>query len=206
LEDLAHRPGVRITYDRGRLQAVSPLREHEYYAQVLSDIVDIVAEEMGVLTDPGGSTTFKNRSRLSGVEPDRCFYVANASRLIGKLTIDPETDPPPDIVIEVDMSSDSPGKFPIYADLGVPEIWRYDATRAEIWLLNDSRAYRQASASKSFPILTPAVLEEFLEISRTKGRTVAPPDLHSLDPKSKQPRVRAFRLTRSDHRQTVAED
>src|SRR5438876_11238353 len=79
-----------------------------------------------------GSATWRRQRIQRGVDPDTCFYVANAERIAGKRKIDLESDPPPDIAVEMDITNESLGKFPIYAGLGVPEIWRYDGSRVRI--------------------------------------------------------------------------
>src|SRR5438876_5554095 len=95
----------------------------------------LLSDIKGIELESCGSTTWK-RSRLrKGSEPDTCFYVANAPKIIGKRKIDLESDPPPDIVVEIDTTNESLSKFPIYAALGVPEIWRYDGKRAYIYKL-----------------------------------------------------------------------
>ena len=132
LKELSDRPGVRVTFDQGRLQAVSPLRKHEQCAQVISDMALLAADALDLPLERLGSTTLRQAERLRGVEPDCCFYIANAHRIEGKITLDLDIDPPPDVVVEIDMSTDSDAKLPIYAGLGVPEIWLYDGRRARI--------------------------------------------------------------------------
>ncbi len=172
LEELADRPGVRVTFDQGRLQAVSPLRAHEHYAQVIADMALIAAETLDLPFEQLGSTTLRQLERQRGVEPDRCFYVANAARIAGKLTLNLEADPPPDIVVEIDMSSDSQAKLPIYADLGVPEIWLYDGRRVRILeLRDDNSTYVEILESKFLECLTTSVLDKYLELSKTTGQS-----------------------------------
>ncbi len=166
LEELADRPGVRVTFDQGRLQAVSPLRAHEHYAQVMADVALIAAETLDLPFEQLGSTTLRQLERQQGVEPDRCFYIANAGRIAGKTTLNLETDPPPDIVVEIDMSSDSQAKLPIYASLGVPGIWLYDGHRVRVLeLRDDSSSYFETLESKFLECLTTARVGS---VSRTK--------------------------------------
>ena len=173
LREVSHRPGVRITYDQGRLQAVAPLRAHEHYAQVLADIASLTAEALDLPFEQLGSTTFRQRAKSRGVEPDRCFYIVNAHRILGRLTLDLDTDPPPDIVVEIDLSSDSDTKLPIYASMGVPEIWRFDGAHASILrLASDGAAYAPSPASRFYPVLSPAVLDEHLALSKVSGQKV----------------------------------
>lgn len=111
---------------------------------------------------------------LKGTEPDTCYYVANADRVIDHDDIDLNVDPPPDLVVEIESTNESTAKFPIYVALQVPEIWRVDAPHNEVRMyeLRGNR-YWEVPASVSFPILTPKVLGEFLRERETKGQKAA---------------------------------
>src|SRR6266516_1204094 len=137
LDDLDARPGVRISYDGGRLEIMSPLPAHEKYKEFISDLARAFAEETSLPLEKLGSTAWKRRRIQKGIEADACFYVANAHRIVGKRKIDLESDPPPDIAVEIDTTNESSSKFPIYAALGVPEIWVYDGKQVEIYCLKD---------------------------------------------------------------------
>jgi Uma2 family endonuclease len=119
-----------------------------------------------------GSTTWKKQRLNQGVEPDCCYYVANAVRVIGKRTFDLEVDPPPDIVVEIDITNESLGKFPIYAALSVPEIWWYDSKSFQFYELIADK-YRRVSESAFFPGLRPSMVAAALEQSRTDGQDAA---------------------------------
>ena len=106
------------------------------------------------------------------MEPDCCYYVANALRVIGKRKFDLETDPPPDIVVEIDITNESLSKFPIYAALSVPEIWRYDSKKIQFYELAGNK-YREVSESRFFPGLRPTMLAAALEESKTIGQDAA---------------------------------
>ena len=174
LDDLVDRPGVRITYDQGRLEIMSPLPEHEEYKEFIARLVYVLCDDLDVNVEPRGSATWKKKSEGKGTEPDTCFYVANAERIIGKRKIDLSLDPPPDIAVEIDTTNESLSKFPIYSTLGVPEIWRYDSRRGRVFIyeLRD-QSYIEVPSSRSFPILTGAVLADFIEQSKTQGHKAA---------------------------------
>ncbi len=133
-------------------------------------MIALVAEETGVDVYGVGSTTFKRADAQRGFEPDSCFYIQNEARIRGKDRIDLAVDPPPDLVIEVDITSPSINKLPIYAQLGVPEVWRYDGEKLEILKLRDDR-YLQVSESAVLPSLTGSVLTELVEQSKFSRRT-----------------------------------
>ena len=172
LEDLSDGSHVRVSYDRGKLEVMSPLPEHEDYARFIDDLVRALSDTLDLKLEKRGSATWKKRSLARGVEPDACYYVRNADRIIGKRTIDLESDPPPDIVVEIDVTNESLSKFPIYSALSVPEIWRYDGRIAQFYELGVD-AYREVVESRFFPGLKPATLAEALEQSKTEGQTAA---------------------------------
>lgn len=106
------------------------------------------------------------------VEADACYYIQNANRIIGKRKIALTEDPPPDLAVEVDLSTDARHKFPIYAALGVPEIWRYDGEVVQLYVLRKTD-YAETRRSEMLPGLSRELLIESLDISKTKGQTAA---------------------------------
>jgi Uma2 family endonuclease len=125
---------------------------------------------MDLTLETAGSTTFKDEQLAMGAEPDTCFYVQNATSVIGKDSIDLMTDPPPDVVVEIDIWSESTGKMGFYAAIGVPEFWRYDKRQLRIYHLSE-QGYVEAPASLAFPLLTGEVLTRFLEQSKGEGQS-----------------------------------
>lgn len=158
-----------FTYDRGVLEIMSPLPKHEKINRTIALAVEVLAEEMGIDVDDLGSTTFRRRDLQRGFEPDSCFYIQNEERIRGKTRIDLTVDPPPDLVIEIDVTSPSLNKFPIYARLGVPEVWRYDGERIDIFELKDGE-YIERVESIALPSLTSDVLSRFVREGTTLGR------------------------------------
>ena len=170
LADLADQSSIRLTYDRGTLEIMSPFPEHEKYNRTLALLVEVLAEELGIDVDNLGSTTFRRETLARGFEPDSCFYIQHEAAISGKTTIDLSVDPPPDLVIEIDITHPSLNKFPLYAQVGVPEIWRHDGQQVRISLLTPSR-YVEAESSHVLPLLTRAILNDFLAQSKTLKRT-----------------------------------
>ena len=158
----------RFAYDRGELEIMSPSTEHESAAYFLGLLVAVFAEEAGVDVYGAGSTTFKREDLNRGFEPDACFYVQNEERVRGKPRINLGVDPPPDLVIEIDITSPSLSKFPIYARIGVPEVWRHDGERVAIFELQD-KEYTEVTESTVLPPLAGRTLSRFVEESRTLG-------------------------------------
>ena len=165
-------PGRRVSYDRGRLVIMSPSLEHEEYKDTIYTLIRFLADELSVTMETRGQATFKSKLLKKGAEPDACFYVQNASRIIGRRKIDLGTDPPPDVVVEIDTTNESLDKFHIYAALGVPEIWRYDGERAHFYQLVGAE-YQAMENSLAFPSLAAADLARSVELSKTEGQTAA---------------------------------
>jgi len=126
LKDMGEHRASRLMYDRGTLEIMTPLYEHEKPNRVLAKFIDALGEELNIEVSSAGSTTLKRRDLERGSEPDSSFYIENERFVRGKKGIDLRNDPPPDLVIEIDITSSSLDSFEIYAALGVPEIWRYD--------------------------------------------------------------------------------
>lgn len=174
LADHEDRSVPRLTYDRGELEIMSPLPEHERYNRLIQLLVTTAAREMGVRVYSLGSTTFKREELQRGFEADSCFYIRNVERVRGKNRIDLAADPPPDLVVEIDITSPSIPKLPIYAEFGVPEVWRYDGRRLDILLLEGDR-YARAEESGALPGATAEAL------SRLLGESQGLDDLDWLD-------------------------
>lgn len=154
----------RFAYDRGELEIMSPSTEHESIAYYIGLLVAVFAEEAGVDLYGAGSTTFDREDLERGFEPDACFYVRNAERVRGKPRIDLSLDPPPDLVIEVDITSPSLDKFSIYARVSIPEIWRHDGERLAIFELHGAE-YIEVAGSRTLPPLTSEALSSLIEKS-----------------------------------------
>jgi Uma2 family endonuclease len=116
-----------------------------------------------------GSTTWKREISKAGVEPDNCFYFQNEAKIRGKLKFDLTQDPPPDLALEIDMTSKSLGRFPIYARLGVPEIWTYDSGELKIYQLQGDE-YLEVETSSVFPMLRVQEVPVLIEAFRPNGR------------------------------------
>ena len=161
----------RFTFDRGMLEIMSPSPEHEAYNRNIALLFESMAEELGIDVYDLGSTTFKLEELERGFEPDSCFYIQNKSQIRGKNRVDLVVDPPPDLVIEVDITSPSINKLSIYAELGISEVWRYDGEKLEIFQLGDD-GYVEVTESVSLPGLKSTVLTGLVDRSKSLRRTV----------------------------------
>jgi Uma2 family endonuclease len=162
LTDLADCSVPRMTFDQGVLEIMSPTAEHEEYKHMLALLVEMVAVELNINLRGLGSTTFKRPDLQKGFEPDSCFYIQSAPRIRGKRHIDLPQDPPPDLLIEIDMTSSSINRFALFAEVGVPEVWRHDGSRVQIFALV-GKEYVEVEKSIAFPLLTNEVITQFVE-------------------------------------------
>lgn len=175
-EELLHRlhesPAVRIFYDQGKLEIVSRYTKQAKAIQILHTLIAALQDALDIDTESLGSSTLKKELKDKGAEPDDCFYVQNAALVIGKDDLDLQHDPPPDIVIESDLTSSSLDRFAIYAGLGVPEIWRVFNRRVELWTLADE-TYTASPTSRAFSFVTAEALNQFLLLGLTEGERKA---------------------------------
>ncbi len=153
---------LHFAYDDGFLEIEVPLFEHETANRILQNLVTVICIEKEIEVINAGSTTFRKRAKAKGVEPDTCFYIQNETKVRGKIDINLENDPPPDLVIEVDIKSPSLNKMPIYAALGVGEVWLYKGEKVEFYKLY-GEFYQQITMSVAFPFLSSDKTTEFLQ-------------------------------------------
>ena len=173
LRILAERPGLRLTYDRGELEIMSPLLEHDDDGHILGHFVFVLADELSLPLKHGGSVTMRRRKRLKGIEADECYWIASAPQMAGRRRLDLRVDPPPDLAIEIDVSRSSLNRMGIYAALKVPEVWRLDGDNLTFEIRGEDGNYRPGATSGSFPLVTPADLLGFLQEARQAGDEVA---------------------------------
>jgi Uma2 family endonuclease len=168
LEELGEHRAARVAYDRGILEIMNPLPEHEYDKEIISDLVKALLEELEIDFISLGSTTFKNQFMAQGIEPDQCFYIKNESRIRGKRRLDLTVDPPPDLAIEIDVASRTHPN--IYQALKVTELWRFERGKLQINILKDG-VYVESQQSLNFPNFTLTnIITEYLEQSLVIGR------------------------------------
>ena len=156
----------RVTFDQGVMELVTPSMAHEADASTLARVVDIAAAMLGVPILSAGSTTYRRDDLERGFEPDASFYVEHEADIRGRREIDLTVDPPPDIVLEMEMSRAALDKLDLFASMGIPEVWRCDGERVTILILVED-GYRVATASRALPALTSEILTRFLAQSRT---------------------------------------
>jgi Uma2 family endonuclease len=160
LEILGDKRAARLTFDRGILEITMPLEEHEFSGRLIEFLIRILVKELGLKIKTMGSTTLARSNLNRGAEPDNAYYIQNQPLVAGR-KVDLATDPPPDLVVEIDITHTDIDKPALYASMGVPEFWRYNGREWRIYKLENSE-YLEVSVSPTFSILPKSKLYEFL--------------------------------------------
>jgi Uma2 family endonuclease len=150
----------RLTYDQGTLEITMPSEEHESATRLIELFIRILVVEMNLKMKTMGSTTLNRPELQRSAEPDNCFYIQNQPKVAGK-KVDLDRDPPPDLIIEVDITHTDIDKPRLYASLGVPEFWRYNGKFLRIYQLENNQ-YLEVEKSPTFPFPVKEKLRDFL--------------------------------------------
>lgn len=171
LAELGESRATKIAYNNGLLELMTPLPEHERNKELISDLIKVLLEELEIEFCPLGSTTFKSETLLKGIEPDNCFYIQNESLVRTLDRIDLNIDPPPDLVLEIDVTSRTHPD--IYLALGVPELWRFEKEELQINLLQSGNYVESENSLviPDFPLKQ--IIPQFLSQCQTQGRNQA---------------------------------
>jgi Uma2 family endonuclease len=177
---------LRMTYDRGELEIVSPSRKHEHISYLVGWMIDVWAVARRIDVAVGRNTTFGRRDLDRGLEPDNCYWITHEELMRDKEEVDLRFDPPPDLVLEVDVTRSSIPKLPIYAALGVPEVWHWKLDDLQVLRLDSQGEYRTKKGSielRGFPLVAAAkllvertgksdtaVIQEFTRAMKALGR------------------------------------
>ena len=160
--------GTRFAYDCGTLEIMTPLYEHENPKIQFDRFIFALAEELEIEIKSAGSMTLKREEVNRGIEPDNCYYIQTEPTVRGRQELDLDTDPPPDLAIEIDITSSSVNKFGIYLALGVPELWRYNGRDLKFYQLAEWR-YVECEFSTAFSLVSVTEMSRFIEQSKTIG-------------------------------------
>lgn len=153
---------LRITYDDGRMSLTSPLQPHEMLKTAIGRLIGSTTEELNIPCLPLGSTTWRRRSLRKGLEADECYYVQREAVVRSIERIDLDRDPPPDLAVEIDITHSPVSRPPIYAALGVNEVWRHDGERVEFLKRSADGTYDPIVRSEALPVLTSDVVNDWL--------------------------------------------
>ena len=172
LEESGDHRNTRFYYLDGTLEIMSPLFVHEGSNRFIEALVCAAAEVLDMNLRRAGSVTLRLRPKQVGAEPDSSFYIQNESLVRHLTELDLDVDPPPDLVVEVDITSSSDRRMPIYARLGIPELWQYDGLTVQYYLLKDDE-YEAVQISPTFPNLPAPVIDMYLKRRLSIGESQA---------------------------------
>jgi Uma2 family endonuclease len=164
LQALGESRSARLTYDRGILEITMPLEDHEFAAELIGRFIYFLVSELGQRIKSMRSTTIEREDLNRSPEPDNAFYIKNQPQVAGR-TVNSQEDPPPDLVVEVDITHTDIDKLSLYAALGVPEFWRFNGREWRIYQLQDGN-YQEQEVSPTFPFVPKDKLYEFLILAR----------------------------------------
>ncbi|HQU44543.1 MAG TPA: Uma2 family endonuclease [Pirellulales bacterium] len=156
---------VRMAYDNGRLELMSPSPSHEVIKRLIGRMIEAFTAELAIPLRSLGSTTWKRRELGKGCEADECYYILNHNRVRSRLDVDLSIDPPPDLVVETEISRSAVRRMRIYAALGVPEIWRWRKNALTAYSLGADGRYVECEFSLNLPMLRVKDLEPFLDFN-----------------------------------------
>lgn len=167
---------ARFTYDRGRLEMMHPLDEHERCHKLIESLLLVLADELKLRLEGYKAPTLKRTDLQLGTEPESAYYIQHEPEMRGQSEINLETDPPPDLILEVALSKSAIDKLPIYARLGIPEVWRYLSQPGDnflkgkllIYQLQD-QGYVESSSGFAFPFLPAGKILQFIDESDALG-------------------------------------
>ncbi len=171
LAELGEHRAAKLSYSHGFLEIMVPLPEHEKAKEMIGDLVKTLLNKRSINYDALGSTTLKNEKMTQGVEPDACFYIQNQAAIIGKNRLNLSVDPPPDLAIEIDLTSRT--QLENYQILGVPELWRYGKQGLQINILQAGK-YVESNFSPTFPdIPIIELVNQYVQQSQVVGSSQA---------------------------------
>ena len=162
-------PSLRVSFNKGILE-IMPKAKHDHYSRLIEQFITMLKARTRQRITFFGSATMKKDELRKGAEADASFFVSRANLVSGNIDFE-MGEIPPDVVVEIDVHHASQAKFEIYAALGVAEFWLYDEKELKIYRLNENGDYDERAASVELPILTAAVLTDFLNRSQTVDQT-----------------------------------
>jgi len=160
----------RMTFDEGVLELMTPRRQHENIGRLIGRLVEIYTEVRGIEIQSVASTTFKRKDLQKAFEADESYYIQHAEQIRPKVEIDLLIDPPPDLVIEVEITSSAICKLKLFAAMGVPEVWRHNGERLQMDSLRDGQ-YQSIATSLVVPALTAEMIDSILQKRFEFGET-----------------------------------
>ncbi len=160
-----------MTYYRGSMEIMTLSFAHANAQKVLGHLLYTWIMEWSISIMSGGSTTIRNEKADCGLEPDECYWIQHEEQMRHKKNFDPESDPVPDLVLEVETGRSVVRRLAVLAALGIPEVWHYDGETVQVLLLDPEGTYQPAPTSKALPLAPVAEMSRFLKLRHTMNET-----------------------------------
>ena len=162
---------LRASYDRGNLELMITKSPHEFYKTLLGKLIEQIVFELDIPVRSGGSMTFQREDLERGFEPDESWWIEHEREVRGQAEFDFQKDPPPDLAVEVEITSSLVDRIGLYASLGIRELWRFDGQTLRFCRLQESGQYDDSQQSHAFPFLAPVDLMPFLKLDNEVDET-----------------------------------
>lgn len=170
LNQLGDRSIPRLRFRDNHILLMSPLPEHGKEIDVIVDLVKILLRHQDKDWDSFHPITLRC-GRESGLEPDACFYIENYRAILAKRKLDLSIDPPPDLAIEIDVTSFT--RIEDYISLAIPEVWIYKANQLRIYRFTDN-SYIETNTSSIFPAFAiKEIVSQYIDRAWQAGSSVA---------------------------------
>lgn len=160
----------RMVYDEGVLEMMSPRRQHENISSLIGRLIETYSEVLQIEIQTVASTTFKRKDLQKAFEADESYYITHAEQIRPKEEVDLNSDPPPDLVIEVEITSSAIEKLKLFAAMGVPEVWRHDGEHLSMYRLK-AGAYEPIPSSYELPGLNASTIDTYVRRRFEVGET-----------------------------------
>lgn len=156
-------------YDHGELRMMSPRRDHDGVKTLIARLLEAAALELDIAIESIGSTTLASKKVKVSIQPDEAYYIKNEPKVRKTSDLDLQRDPPPDLAIEIDVTNKSVRKLPLYAQIGVAEVWRFDGKKLEFLKLSKGPRYQGIDKSLAFPKITSELVLQHLKLRKKLG-------------------------------------
>ncbi|MCA9109761.1 MAG: Uma2 family endonuclease [Planctomycetaceae bacterium] len=146
--------GLRMYYADGKLLLMTVGYTHERIRALINLMLMEWLDAQDIPSINAGQWTLRQSSEQRGLESDNCYYIRNLDLVEGKPNLDLAIDPPPDLAVEVDITTESEMKFAIYSSLQVPELWVWDGDSIQVYRLmgNEYLATDTSTEVLNFPL------------------------------------------------------
>lgn len=170
LQRLGDRSIPRLRFRDNHILLMSPLPQHGNEIDVISDLIKVLLRHQRRDWQSFHPITLRY-GKEPGLEPDACFYIENYQAILGKLKLDMSIDPPPDLAIEIDVTSFT--RIEDYIPLAIPEVWIYKTNELRIYCFTDNR-YVETNTSLIFPDFSiQEIVTQYVDRAWQVGSSVA---------------------------------